>query len=540
MLNPLDDWTGGYTQPGPIKNALGSAPTGAQPSGGNSLEQAWAPMGGSGGTISPGPSASAKTAAAPPNPADAITRSLGVAPAQNWSLGDTPTMPTAPNYTSHVQAVTSGTPHAPDTLARQLATDFTKAGHKVTWGDDGSLVVDGRPYEVLGSGSYQTLQTTDPSAPPTNAGHGATPTPAPAPAAAGQSYDFGNPVYNAIGALFQKYGHTPTQSDVSQWGTNVDANYMTAIEAKIAHEFGPGGPQSGPNGTAPPNPNATHPGRWDDGYFRATFGTPNTMQELLALEPQIVREGGKLNKNAAGQYNGKITTPDGRIVDIMIAAGEGGKGYQWDEGLGGGGGGAAAPGARTAQSAGLAALWDQAGGLHDAAPYQPKPNPQLDAFIAQLLGHPESMDPHTVDTLKAADAEEQQQAADSADTSLKRFGFGSGLGDSNWLASERAATARSADQGIIAGRRNIDIKAAETNMADRRAAAGIGINKLQLDNTIKAQAAQLGLTREQLITQILQHIAGLEQNDQQFGADLGYRYDSLNSSNNNAYWNGTQ
>lgn len=537
MLNPLDDWTSGYTQPGPLQNALGSAPTGAQPSGGNSLEQAWAPMGGSGGTISPGPSTPAKTAAAAPNPADAITRSLGVAPVTNWSLGDTPATPTTPDYTPHVAAVTSGDPNAPDTLARQLATDFTKAGHKVTWGNNGELVVDGRPYDVLGSQNFSAQS----AAGPAPGAHGAIPptTPTPAPAPGGQSYDFGNPTLNAIGALFQKYGHTPTLSDVSQWGTNVDANYMTAIEAKIKEQFGPGGPQSGPNGTTPPNPNATHPGRWDDAYFRATFGTPHNMQELLALEPQIVREGGKLNKNAAGQYNGKITTPDGRIVDVMIAAGMGGTGYQWDEGLGGGG--AAAPAAAGGPSSpGLAALWDQAGRLTDQPAYQPTTSPQLDAFIAQLLGHPESMDPHTVDTLKAADSEEQQQAADSADQNLKRFGWSSGIQDSNWLASERAATARSADQGIITGRRNIDIKAAETNMADRRAAAGVGINKLQLDNQIKAQAAQLGLTREQLISAILQHIASLDQNDQQFGADLGYRYDQLNSSNNNAYWNGTQ
>lgn len=97
-----------------------------------------------------------------------------------------------------------------------------------------------------------------------------------------------------------------------------------------------------------------------------------------------------------------------------------------------------------------------------------------DALIQRILQHPESMDPQTVAMLKARDDEEQGQAALSEDQAAKRFGFNNGLADSNWLASERAATARSADAAQIANRRTIDLTAASTNAEDRLKAASLG------------------------------------------------------------------
>lgn len=76
---------------------------------------------------------------------------------------------------------------------------------------------------------------------------------------------------------------------------------------------------------------------WDQNYFTQTFGTPGTPQELLALEQQITAAGGKVLKNAAG-VAGKIQTPDGRIIDVINAAGAGGRGFQWLDGGGGQGG----------------------------------------------------------------------------------------------------------------------------------------------------------------------------------------------------------
>lgn len=80
--------------------------------------------------------------------------------------------------------------------------------------------------------------------------------------------------------------------------------------------------------------NGSGPGtRWDEYYFRQNFGTPGTPNDLLALESRINAMGGKVLRNAAG-VAGKVQTPDGRIVDVINAAGLGGRGFQWLEGGG--------------------------------------------------------------------------------------------------------------------------------------------------------------------------------------------------------------
>ncbi len=73
---------------------------------------------------------------------------------------------------------------------------------------------------------------------------------------------------------------------------------------------------------------------WDQAYFASTFGQPKTPQELVALEQQITAAGGKVLRNAAG-VAGKIQTPDGRVIDVINAAGAGGQGFQWLDGGGG-------------------------------------------------------------------------------------------------------------------------------------------------------------------------------------------------------------
>jgi predicted enzyme related to lactoylglutathione lyase len=75
---------------------------------------------------------------------------------------------------------------------------------------------------------------------------------------------------------------------------------------------------------------------WDEHFFANTFGRPNTVQELLALEQRINAAGGKVLRNAQG-VAGKIQDPSGRVIDPIFSAGTGGRGFQWltDEGGGG-------------------------------------------------------------------------------------------------------------------------------------------------------------------------------------------------------------
>ena len=83
---------------------------------------------------------------------------------------------------------------------------------------------------------------------------------------------------------------------------------------------------------------AQNPMFWDEQSFASRFGTPKTPQELIALEQQLNQAGIKVMRNAAG-VAGKIQLPTGQVVDVIQAAGVGGRGFQWDLGPGGGGGG---------------------------------------------------------------------------------------------------------------------------------------------------------------------------------------------------------
>ncbi len=81
---------------------------------------------------------------------------------------------------------------------------------------------------------------------------------------------------------------------------------------------------------------AQNPMYWDEQSFAERFGKPSTVQELLAKEQQLNQAGIKVLRNANG-VAGKVQLPNGQIVDLIYAAGVGGRGFQWLTGEGGGG-----------------------------------------------------------------------------------------------------------------------------------------------------------------------------------------------------------
>lgn len=97
--------------------------------------------------------------------------------------------------------------------------------------------------------------------------------------------------------------------------------------------------------TPPPAYNVAPSGDWQSWFFGLVGGQPPTPQTLLSLEGQLAQYGIKVLKNAQG-VAGKIQLPDGQIVDVIEAAGLGGKAWQWMTGGGGpgGGGGSFRPG----------------------------------------------------------------------------------------------------------------------------------------------------------------------------------------------------
>lgn len=182
-----------------------------------------------------------------------------------------------------------------------------------------------------GGQTAPTLSVTPPAAPqaPATPQTPATPT------------SFGNATYDAIAAEFRKYDVTPTIDKVSQWGTNVDPNYMQAISQKIAEQFGKGGPQSGPNGTTPTattTPTPTIAGNYSDSAFQqALQGLPangDSVRQVLAAHPEW-------GITALSDKGDKVRLADGRVIDVGYAFGSGqGSRWQWLDTANAGGGGA--------------------------------------------------------------------------------------------------------------------------------------------------------------------------------------------------------
>jgi hypothetical protein len=103
-------------------------------------------------------------------------------------------------------------------------------------------------------------------------------------------------------------------------------------------------------------------------------------------------------------------------------------------------------------------------------------DPETEAAIRRELANPESLGTQQTDTLKAKNKDEiaEQQALE--EENLRAMGGRLGVEESPWLASERLASKRNRDLAVVKGNRDIDIEAARTNTADRRAAAELGMS----------------------------------------------------------------
>jgi len=119
----------------------------------------------------------------------------------------------------------------------------------------------------------------------------------------------------------------------------------------------------------------------------------------------------------------------------------------------------------------------------------------LDSLVQDIQSHPTSLDDHAVDTMKAQMKDTLAEQQQFQDQNLKGMGASMGIGDSPWLASERAASQRSRDQAIASGAQNVDIQAAQTRAADKRAAAGVGQSYQQLRSQQTMDTVNAGLQR---------------------------------------------
>lgn len=517
------------------------------------------------------PTSSTQTTDVTSRAADVVNQT-GVAPVSTAGPAGTAPGPTdagAQPYTSAVQGIqTAQNPQdylvKQDQLARRVASDLTAAGHKVEWNGT-QLMVDGRPYEIGGQQWAQGATTTGqpPLAGALNAGY--------SPPA---------------GATMNEWGYwTMPNGDLASGQLTPGALGFTPVDATGQSWLGPTSttsPTANPAGAAGGGAGATRP---SGGNLR----DPTYAQQLVAYwatqpgaNPSLTRDPNYwIQKITSGELGAdenwiisRFMTPEGAPV-----------------GAGGAGGGGSTTGA-TPTSPQLAnylstpstftnptqaapnydSMWAPSSGdyytpgaignedmpsftyeslLRDQTTGNPV-EANTDALINKLLQNPESLDPHTLDMLKARDAEEQQQSALQSDEALKRFGLQAGIADSPWLASERASAARASDASIIGNRRNLDIEAARTNKEDVRQAATIGAgyqgqranqrlqavntavsgalqkaaetrNRFQLNENLKLEAGKLKMSKDELIQQFA--IGKMNDITKRYGIDVGASID---------------
>src|SRR5581483_6197238 len=112
------------------------------------------------------------------------------------------------------------------------------------------------------------------------------------------------------------------------------------------------------------------------------------------------------------------------------------------------------------------------------------------------------------------------------DENLKGMGASAGIGDSPWLAAQRASNLRSTDQAIASGNQNLSIQAATTNRQAKENAASLGTNYQSMKGSQVMSAVSAGLQRAsvtgdrmQLRESVAQAAAASKQSAQQIMAN---------------------
>lgn len=424
-------------------------------------------------------------------------------------------------YRQQIDAIRAATDPAQqaqlrDKLSRDLFSSLKSSGHDVKWQGD-QLLVDGRLYDV-GGGADGNLA----------GDHVALPARPTGGAYAGQLSGFdatklGNADHNTPKYVFARIAQNYDVSDPAQ--------RQAMLEALRADP---------------------------SGYFaNATLGGSKGDKLIIggALDPKF---------EGIGSF------------DVVQAAGEGGRNWQWlPEGQGGSAGAGAVGGGTGFGVPSYASLGSYGGGAAmqpitstyapNQVDYSDLPNftfesllkqlqqtspmeDKADRFVSDYLDNPFSLDDRTIEMLKARSKDElaAQQARDEDD--MTSFGFQSGIAGSPWLKAQQAASRVARDNAVVASNRNVDLTAAQTRGAEKQAAASLGASyagqkasqraqavstamegalskssqigsRQGLQASIDQAAAQLKMSAAQLTQQYV--IAKMQDMTQRYGIDVG-------------------
>jgi len=364
-----------------------------------------------------------------------------------------------------------------DKLARETYAELKAAGHDVKWDGD-QLVVDGRRYMIAGNGSSPTSFA--PGEP--------TPGGEPAPAAgAGTVGQYGMPA-GAVDTKFNdpnyhspKYDllrtvskYPPTSDGMKQAIAEMNANgghYQIVGDDRVVDTSNGdsidliqdvGGPNAKwwfgseleyanahPGAGAPPPAAAAAAGPAPSAQAGPTGAAGVSVGGASSYSPSAAPA---WSPSAPSYQPGEITmddVPRASYDDLMAQMPTP----------------TPTPLETNYDFGGLGDLGQLGGGKTDA---------QTEDLVSSILAHPESLDPKTVEMLKGKSKDELGEMQLTNDDAMRATGAQAGIGDSNWLASERLQQARDRDAALVGKNRDIDILAAQTAAADKRSAATLG------------------------------------------------------------------
>ncbi len=400
---------------------------------------------------------------------------------------------------------------AQDQLARSVYTDLQSAGHDVKWQGD-QLIVDGRPYTVAGTqlasstaaagqyGPYQNDQTattgTGVSGPGMPGEGGATTNPAPGQTSAG-GFGSVNVPGNVEGVDAGKWAdpnkHDPKYDilhDLAQYGSldaalsTIQSQYPGTTEVSgdvidvpglgqidIQRDSDHGGPFHWEPVDGGTNPNAT------TNAAPIAPGTPGAAGVPVNQNPSWM--------NAPTYTPGDINTNDIPSASYDQLMQQMGPDYS------------PTPVQGSNYQAPNIGAYDT--GSYNFNGFQNLPDynvgavgDQEDSLMSSILANPESLDPKTVEMMKAKSREEQSALQGQEEDNLKGMGYDMGISDSNWLAAQRLQSQRDRDAAVVGKNRDIDIQAATQNASDRRAAAQLGESYVNSKGQLKlAQRGQV-------------------------------------------------
>jgi hypothetical protein len=374
--------------------------------------------------------------------------------------------------------------------------------------------------------TYQPTNESDPSpaepADPSTAAPGTTPPVGQTPPNSAPYVMGTNPTYDRVARYFMQVSagaYKPTLYDVSQFGANIDDNYMSKIQGTIFNWWQNYSKNQAPAPTSTTGSTTTPPTQSPADFIKQWQGTHNASEGVNPLIDAMKAAGYNVGQWVDPSYGASHNEISLNGTKYKVIGAEDSPGAYWyipgtsDAGPGG------APGSANPNTQAILSYLNGGGTFGGGASgptsdptFGPGPFSGLQSsaadLIQQMLANPGGIDDATAAKMKESQKEEALSAEDQLLSRLRtneiRRGFDAGSGEAN-----QRRTMQNAIQQILTGNRNVDVQQAqskETGRVNALTSAGSFLSNL-LDQQRLAELAR------------------------QFNINTGYNYASLNNAN---------